>query len=63
MTATAPGSLLNSVQTAEYLGLSTHRLKALRRAQAGPEWGRFEGTIRYNKLELDAWLNRHRPRS
>lgn len=61
MTATTSDSLLNSIQTAEYLGVSTNRLSALRRAQAGPEWGQFEGTIRYDKRELDIWLNRRLP--
>jgi hypothetical protein len=47
--------LLTTNQAAERLGISRNRLDALRRVRTGPEWGRFEGAIRYGMDELDTW--------
>lgn len=55
MSAPTRTKLLTSSQAAERLGISRSRLDALRRTSSGPEWGRFEGAIRYDVDELDAW--------
>ena len=55
MSAPTRAKLLTSSQAAERLGISRSRLDALRRTSTGPEWGRFEGAIRYDIDELENW--------
>ncbi len=62
MSAPTRTKLLTSRQAAERLGISRARLDAMRRASTGPEWGRFEGAIRYDIDELDAWARQQTER-
>lgn len=63
MGASTRAKLLTSRQAAERLGISRSRLDALRREPTGPEWGRFEGAIRYDIDELDTWARQQKART
>jgi hypothetical protein len=62
MGASTRAKLLTSRQGAERLGIHRSRLDALRREPTGPEWGRFEGAIRYDVDELDTWARQQKER-
>lgn len=51
--------LLSTAQTAALLGITVADLVALRAKGGGPEWGRFEGVIRYDARAVRAWLTRN----
>ena len=56
MAAQSIDRLLTRDEAAEHLGISVHQLDQLRRTGAGPEWGQWLNTIRYDIDELDVWL-------
>lgn len=55
ITATASSRLLTAPQAAEHLGLSADKLKQLRHRGCGPDWGKLQGTIRYDIDDLNTW--------
>lgn len=58
----AGGSILNEVQAAAYIGMSVHYLRkdrcsgAIGNRRAGPRYSKIGKAIRYNQVDLDAWL-------
>ena len=53
--------MLSPAEVASYLGISVHTLASWRRTTVlppkGPPWIEVEGSIRYPRPELDAWLS------
>ena len=49
-------ALLNEVQAADFLNLSTRTLQAWRLQNAGPSFVRTGRAIRYRKRDLIAWI-------
>ena len=56
MAAQSIDRLLTREEAAEHLGISVRELDQLRSTGAGPEWGQWLNTIRYDVYELNVWL-------
>lgn len=56
MVARTTVRLLTRAQAAAHLRVTLDELDRLRRAGAGPEWGQWRATIRYDFDGLNAWL-------
>lgn len=55
--------ILNTEQTAEYLGLSKPTLERMRLKGNGPKFAKLGSSVRYRKADLDAWLESRLVRS
>lgn len=43
-------------EAAEYLGIPVNTLKYWKKVGLGPAWVKMEGTIRYNRTDLDDYI-------
>jgi excisionase family DNA binding protein len=50
---------LTTAEAAEYLSLSQSHLNKLRCIGGGPRFSAATRAIRYNRSDLDAWMERH----
>lgn len=55
--------ILNTEQSAEYLGLSKPTLERMRLKGNGPKFAKLNSSVRYRKADLDAWLESRLVRS
>lgn len=55
MAAVTMAQLLTRSEAAKHLQISVDELDELRRSGRGPEWGQWQGTIRYAVAELNTW--------
>jgi len=51
--------ILDTVQLAEFLGWSKHTVVSHRNLGTGPAWSKIGRSIRYELLEVLAWLDSH----
>jgi|Deesub1362B_J571_1020462.scaffolds.fasta_scaffold58691_1 predicted site-specific integrase-resolvase len=52
--------LLTEKEAAEFLGIARGTLANYRSAGKGPPYVKIEGTIRYRKADLEAYIEAHR---
>ena len=55
--------LLNTEESANYVGLGVHRLEKLRISGGGPEFIKLGRSVRYERAALDSWIAASRRRS
>lgn len=51
-----PRDVMNTAEAAEYLGLATRTLEERRIKGADPVFVRIGRSVRYRRMDLDAWL-------
>lgn len=47
-------------QAAAYIGMSHQSLSLWRSKGEGPAFSKISGTVRYDRQELDAWMDKHK---
>ena len=55
--------IMNTIQAAEYLGLSKPTLERYRTFGGGPRYAKIGAAVRYRKADLDTWVESRLVRS